>query len=118
MNRAVIILFLSLAIFSTLFFLMGDMFETEEVVAEEPVVEPTVVLLELTQGIEKSGIVSKNELNIQPGALFNRPLLKGTILSNDVISNPGDRDYMFLSLKKDEVPYYYEPERSSHQIAS
>ncbi|EGR0651489.1 pilus assembly protein CpaB, partial [Vibrio vulnificus] len=134
MNRAVIILFLSLAIFSTLFFLMGDMFETEEVVAEEPVVEPTVVLLELTQGIEKSGIVSnsvykevevklseahsnrytlKNELNIQPGALFNRPLLKGTILSNDVISNPGDRDYMFLSLKKDEVPYYYEPERSS-----
>lgn len=134
MNRAVIILFLSLAIFSTLFFLMGDMFETEEVVAEEPVVEPTVVLLELIQDAEKSGIVSKsvykevevklseahsnrhtlkNELNIQPGALFNRPLLKGSILSNDMISNPGDRDYMFLSLKKDEVPYYYEPSSSN-----
>ncbi|EKZ9176761.1 pilus assembly protein CpaB [Vibrio vulnificus] len=134
MNRSVIIIFLSLAIFSTLFFLMGDMFETEEIVTEEPVVEPTVFLLELTQDIEKSEIVSKavykeievklseahsnryvlkNELDIQPGALFNRPLLKGSILSNDAISNPGDRDYMFLSLKKDEVPYYYEPERSS-----
>ncbi|NMS18915.1 pilus assembly protein CpaB, partial [Vibrio parahaemolyticus] len=26
---------------------------------------------------------------------------------------PGDRDYMFLSLRKDEVPYYYEPEGSN-----
>ncbi|MBE4585613.1 pilus assembly protein CpaB [Vibrio navarrensis] len=134
MNRTVVMLFLSIAIFSTLFFFMSDFFQAEEAVAIEPVEEPTVVLLELTQDVEKTNIVSpafyreievklseahtgrytlKNELDIQPGALFNRPLLKGSILSNQVISNPGDRDYMFLSLRKDEVPYYYEPEGSN-----
>ncbi|HAS6337381.1 TPA: pilus assembly protein CpaB [Vibrio vulnificus] len=134
MNRYVVILSLSATIFASIFFFLGDIVPDDRNNAEVPIDEPTVLLLELIKDVEKSEEISdrafrevevglsevhnnrytlKSELDIQPGALFNRNLVTGTKLSNAMISNPGDRDYMFLSLKKDEVPYYYEPESSN-----
>ncbi|MDW2194497.1 pilus assembly protein CpaB, partial [Vibrio sp. 1641] len=34
-------------------------------------------------------------------------------LTSNLVSNPGEKDYMYLSLKKDQVPYYYLSQGSS-----
>lgn len=93
-------------------------------VAEEPLVSVFVLTSDVSKGSllsedlykNKSFLASENagknyteidEINIEPGALIRRNLEEGTYLSQDDISNPGDRDYMFLSMNDGELPYFY-----------
>nr|WP_050939131.1 pilus assembly protein CpaB [Vibrio harveyi] len=52
-------------------------------------------------------------IKIDSGALWAKDVKEGMQLTPDLVSNPGEKDYMYLSLKKDQVPYYYLSQGSS-----
>lgn len=52
-------------------------------------------------------------IKIDSGALWAKDVNEGMQLTPDLVSNPGEKDYMYLSLKKDQVPYYYLSQGSS-----
>ncbi|MFA0026963.1 pilus assembly protein CpaB, partial [Vibrio sp. 10N.261.49.A5] len=54
-----------------------------------------------------------SDVNIQTGALWSTDVEAGQVLNAGYFSNPGDKDYMYLSLSENEVPYYYTSSGSS-----
>ncbi|WP_299014161.1 pilus assembly protein CpaB [uncultured Photobacterium sp.] len=66
-----------------------------------------VVTMDENEAIE-NGVQTNLESAIQPGSLYRHNLEAGTFLKNSDVANSGDEDYIFLSLRDDEVPYYYE----------
>ncbi len=130
MNRVVILFLVALSIFSTLIYINVNYISHEEesseyVVEQEPTFAVYVISENTTrsQAVEES-LYSEKQLNqseltgfqytpsqdliVKPGAIFKNDLIAGTFLTQSMISNPGDRDYMLLSLKKGELPYFYE----------
>lgn len=112
-----------------MYFLGSELFTKQDKpnvvnVAEEPLVNVSVLTSDMGKGsllseelyqnksFKASEITSGNytesgSLHIEPGALIRRDLEEGTYLSQNDISNPGDRDYMFLSMNDGELPYFY-----------
>lgn len=130
MNRVIVFFLVALAIFTTLFFVQSNYFSDDEAPqATQEVVEPQITVYALSLDVTKSQPVknktfsaqsvkeselagaeytAKTDLVIEPGALFKLDLAAGTYLTQSMISNPSDRDYLYLSLKKEEVPYFYQ----------
>lgn len=129
MNRTIILVLVTLVIFSTFVFINNTYLSSsgeqqEQVIKSEPKVAVLVVsgaakkgqiikssihkteLVNLSQ-VEGVDYTPKDEIHIEPGALFKRDLNPGELISQEDISNPGDRDYMFLSVNKGELPYFY-----------
>lgn len=129
MNRTIILALVALAIFSTFVFVNNKYLSSENEQQENTTKpEPRVTVLVANGDIKKGQIATsdmyksksfliseiedenyteKNKINLQQGALFRNSLKKGDYVSQDEISNPGDRDYMFLSLNDGELPYFY-----------
>jgi len=129
MNRTIILVLVALAIFSTFVFINNNYLSSSEGQQDEVIrSDPKVTVLVINGEVEKGQIITaythkkalvnlsqlegvdytpKNDIDIQPGALFRRDLNAGELISQEDISNPGDRDYMFLSINEGELPYYY-----------
>ncbi|NVD07820.1 pilus assembly protein CpaB [Vibrio sp. JPW-9-11-11] len=129
MNRIFVILLIALSIFSTMYFFGGEYFNEQDEpkaikVDEEPSVYVSVLGLDVAKGtflseeLYQNKLVKASELagynytesgalHIEPGALLRKDLVTGSYLNQDDISNPGDRDYMFLSMNDGELPYFY-----------
>ncbi|YCO05065.1 CpaB family protein [Vibrio sp. VNB-15] len=132
MSRALVFVFVAITMFLA-FFYVSDFFEQSEpiaVVENEVFVEVAFV----NRAVSKAESVSANAIDIrefpeseakqhsyvpyasikiESGALWAKDVTEGKQLTPDLVSNPGEKDYMYLSLKKDQVPYYYLSQGSS-----
>lgn len=96
---------------------------------EKAVVVRKVNTVQLVRNVEKSmpikssdyAVISMNEdealangielgvdSEIRSGSLYRNNIEAGAFMRSDDIANAEDQDYIFLSLNKDEVPYFYE----------
>ncbi|CAK6715338.1 conserved hypothetical protein [Vibrio harveyi] len=132
MSRALVFVFVAITMFLA-FFYVSDFFDQPEpvaVVEDEVFVEVAFV----NRTVNKADPVSANAIDIREfpeseakqhsyvpyasikidsGALWAKDVKEGMQLTPDLVSNPGEKDYMYLSLKKDQVPYYYLSQGSS-----
>ncbi|MFW1554541.1 pilus assembly protein CpaB [Vibrio parahaemolyticus] len=132
MSRALVFVFVAITMFLA-FFYVSDFFDQPEpvaVVENEVFVEVAFV----NQAVNKAEPVNANAIDIREfpeseakqhsyvpyasikidsGALWAKDVKEGMQLTPDLVSNPGEKDYMYLSLKKDQVPYYYLSQGSS-----
>ncbi|HDM8202548.1 TPA: pilus assembly protein CpaB [Vibrio harveyi] len=132
MSRALVFVFVAITMFLA-FFYVSDFFDQPEpvaVVENEVFVEVAFV----NQAVNKAELVNANAIDIREfpeseakqhsyvpyssikidsGALWAKDVKEGMQLTPDLVSNPGEKDYMYLSLKKDQVPYYYLSQGSS-----
>ncbi|ENG7520595.1 pilus assembly protein CpaB [Vibrio harveyi] len=132
MSRALVFVFVAITMFLA-FFYVSDFFDQPEpvtVVEKEVFIEVAFV----TRAVNKADPVNANAIDIREfpeseakqysyvpyasikidsGALWAKDVNEGMQLTPDLVSNPGEKDYMYLSLKKDQVPYYYLSQGSS-----
>ena len=132
MSRALVFVFVAITMFLA-FFYVSDFFDQPEpvaVVENEVLVEVAFV----NRAVHKADPVNANAIDIREfpeseakqhsyvpyasikidsGALWAKDVKEGMQLTPDLVSNPGEKDYMYLSLKKDQVPYYYLSQGSS-----
>ncbi|MGD8170578.1 pilus assembly protein CpaB [Vibrio sp. TRT 21S02] len=129
MNRIITLILVALVIFTTLFFIANNYFSSNDLPKDEAIEDPLVSIYVVKMDVKKSqflsqGIIMTRELKqselkgfnyieaernkLSPKAIFRKDISSGTYLSKDMISTPKDSDYMYLSLKKDELPYLYE----------
>ncbi|EMH3446303.1 pilus assembly protein CpaB [Vibrio harveyi] len=132
MSRALVFVFVAITMFLA-FFYVSDSFDQPEpvaVVKNEVLVEVAFV----NRAVHKADPVNANAIDIREfpeseakqhsyvpyasikidsGALWAKDVNEGMQLTPDLVSNPGEKDYMYLSLKKDQVPYYYLSQGSS-----
>lgn len=130
MNRVVAVLLVALTIFTALFFIANNYLTySEGKPVEQKKEEPKISVYVVEKDVKRSQFVSEKtisvrhfkqselenfdytrleDLDLTPRALFRQNISSGTYLSRAMISTPKDSDYMYLSLKKDELPYFYE----------
>ncbi|MCQ9085609.1 pilus assembly protein CpaB [Vibrio harveyi] len=132
MSRALVFVFVAITMFLA-FFYVSDFFDQPEpvaVVENEVLVEVAFV----NRAVHKADPVNANAIDIREfpeseakqhsyvpyasikidsGALWAKDVNEGMQLTPNLVSNPGEKDYMYLSLKKDQVPYYYLSQGSS-----
>ncbi|CAH7445422.1 Flp pilus assembly protein RcpC/CpaB [Vibrio chagasii] len=130
MNRIIILLLIAFSIFSTLIYINSNYISSDEEPQQvQKKEEPKVSILVAQKEIKRSQPLTPNfyekkfvhisdldgyyytlekDIVVQPGALFKEDIREGTYLTQEMISNPGDRDYMYLSLNDGELPYFYE----------
>ena len=132
MSRALVFVFVAITMFLA-FFYVSDFFEQPEPVAvvenevfvevafvnqavnkAEPVNANTIDIREFPESEAKQhSYIPYSSIKIDSGALWAKDVKEGMQLTPDLVSNPGEKDYMYLSLKKDQVPYYYLSQGSS-----
>ncbi|GBL00711.1 pilus assembly protein CpaB [Vibrio harveyi] len=132
MSRALVFVFVAITMFLA-FFYVSDFFDQPEPVAvvenevfvevafvnravnkAEPVNANAIDIREFPESEAKQhSYVPYASIKIDSGALWARDVKEGMQLTPDLVSNPGEKDYMYLSLKKDQVPYYYLSQGSS-----
>ncbi|MCG9612469.1 pilus assembly protein CpaB [Vibrio harveyi] len=132
MSRALVFVFVAITMFLA-FFYVSDFFEQPEPVAvvenevfvevafvnqavnkAEPVNANAIDIREFPESEAKQhSYVPYSSIKIDSGALWAKDVKEGMQLTPDLVSNPGEKDYMYLSLKKDQVPYYYLSQGSS-----
>ena len=132
MSRALIFVFVAITMFLA-FFYVSDFFDQPEPVAvvenevfvevafvnravnkAEPVNANAIDIREFPESEAKQhSYVPYASIKIDSGALWAKDVKEGMQLTPDLVSNPGEKDYMYLSLKKDQVPYYYLSQGSS-----
>ncbi|EKO3802290.1 pilus assembly protein CpaB [Vibrio harveyi] len=132
MSRALVFVFVAITMFLA-FFYVSDFFDQPEPVAvvenevfvevafvnqavnkAEPVNANAIDIREFPESEAKQhSYVSYSSIKIDSGALWAKDVKEGMQLTPDLVSNPGEKDYMYLSLKKDQVPYYYLSQGSS-----
>lgn len=132
MKRILIFLSVTLSVFSVIYMAGGSFVNTEE---EEIVIEDKVVLPEmigvyrLVQDVNKATVLEPEQyeyieipeteltgiqyerserLKIKSGTIFKYPVKAGSLISNKMLVNPDERDYIYLAVKEDELPYFYE----------
>lgn len=132
MSRALVFVFVAITMFMA-FFYASDFFDQPEpvaVVENEVFVEVAFV----NRAVNKAELVNANAIDVREfpeseaklhsyapyasikidsGALWAKDVKEGMQLTPDLVSNPGEKGYMYLSLKKDQVPYYYLSQGSS-----
>ncbi|CAV25990.1 pilus assembly protein CpaB [Vibrio atlanticus] len=130
MNRVIILFLVALSIFSTLIYINTNYISTdEEPLGVQEQEEPKVSILVTQKAIKRSQPLTpkfydkkfvpisdldgyyytlEDDLIVEPGALFKEDISEGTYITQDMISNPADRDYIYLSLNDGELPYFYE----------
>ncbi|WHP64191.1 pilus assembly protein CpaB [Vibrio harveyi] len=132
MSRALVFVFVAITMFLA-FFYVSDFFDQPEPVAvvenevfvevafvnqavnkAEPVNANAIGIREFPESEAKQhSYVPYSSIKIDSGALWAKDVKEGMQLTPDLVSNPGEKDYMYLSLKKDQVPYYYLSQGSS-----
>ncbi|MCE9846473.1 MULTISPECIES: hypothetical protein [Vibrio diabolicus subgroup] len=132
MSRALVFVFVAITMFLA-FFYVSDFFDQPEPVAvvenevfvevafvnravnkAEPVNTGAIDIREFPESEAKQhSYVPYASIKIDSGALWAKDVNEGMQLTPDLVSNPGEKDYMYLSLKKDQVPYYYLSQGSS-----
>ncbi|MCS0325516.1 CpaB family protein [Vibrio diabolicus] len=132
MSRALVFVFVAITMFLA-FFYVSDFFDQPEPVAvvenevfvevafvnqavnkAEPVNTDAIDIREFPESEAKQhSYVPYASIKIDSGALWAKDVNEGMQLTPDLVSNPGEKDYMYLSLKKDQVPYYYLSQGSS-----
>ncbi|CAH1530012.1 pilus assembly protein CpaB [Vibrio harveyi] len=132
MSRALVFVFVAITMFLA-FFYVSDFFDQPEPVAvvenevfvevafvnqavnkAEPVNANAIDIREFPESEAKQhSYVPYSSIKIDSGALWAKDVKEGMQLTQDLVSNPGEKDYMYLSLKKDQVPYYYLSQGSS-----
>ncbi|MFZ3509289.1 pilus assembly protein CpaB [Vibrio harveyi] len=132
MSRALVFVFVAITMFLA-FFYVSDFFDHPEPVAvvenevfvevafvnravnkAEPVNANAIDIREFPESEAKQhSYVPYASIKIDSGALWAKDVKEGMQLTPDLVSNPGEKDYMYLSLKKDQVPYYYLSQGSS-----
>ncbi|CAH1206758.1 Flp pilus assembly protein RcpC/CpaB [Vibrio harveyi] len=132
MSRALVFVFVAITMFLA-FFYVSDFFDQPEPVAvvenevfvevafvnravnkAEPVNANAIDIREFPESEAKQhSYVPYSSIKIDSGALWAKDVKEGMQLTPDLVSNPGEKDYMYLSLKKDQVPYYYLSQGSS-----
>ncbi|TBT31401.1 pilus assembly protein CpaB [Vibrio parahaemolyticus] len=132
MSRALIFVLLPSLCF-WLFFYVSDFFDQPEPVAvvenevfvqvafvnrtvnkADPVNIDAIDIREFSESEAKQhSYTPYTSIKIESGALWAKDVTEGTQLTSNLVSNPGEKDYMYLSLKKDQVPYYYLSQGSS-----
>ncbi|MGR5426525.1 pilus assembly protein CpaB [Vibrio harveyi] len=132
MSRALVFVFVAITMFLA-FFYVSDFFDQPEPVAvvenevlvevafvnrvvnkAEPVNANAIDIREFPESEAKQhSYVPYASIKIDSGALWAKDVKEGMQLTPDLVSNPGEKDYMYLSLKKDQVPYYYLSQGSS-----
>ncbi|WP_367989792.1 pilus assembly protein CpaB [Vibrio sp. NTOU-M3] len=130
MNRVVVVLLVALTIFTTLLFIINNYLSSSKDKHVKQVEEqPKVSIYIVGKDVKKSQLVTEDsikvrhfnekelkgidyikteDLDLPPRALFRKSISSGSYLSRAMISTPKDSDYIYLSLKKDELPYFYE----------
>ncbi|MFM2595121.1 pilus assembly protein CpaB [Vibrio harveyi] len=132
MSRVLVFVFVAITMFLA-FFYVSDFFDQPEpvaVVKKEVFIEVAFV----NRAVKKAEPVNANAIDIRKfpeseakqhsyipyasikidsGALWAKDVNEGMQLTPNLVSNPGEKDYMYLSLKKDQVPYYYLSQGSS-----
>lgn len=130
MSRSVRFFFVAIIVFLMLIFLINSFsLSPEEEVVQPQVVEPIVEIYTLTAPVQKKQVVSSNNISIDTykiselkglsysptselpmpaGTLFKRDIPVGTYLTADDIISLDHPDYLFFSLKEDELPYWYD----------
>ncbi|HIF5694724.1 TPA: pilus assembly protein CpaB [Vibrio parahaemolyticus] len=132
MSRALIFVFVAITMFLA-FFYVSDFFDQPEPVAvvenevfvqvafvnrtvnkADPVNIDAIDIREFSESEAKQhSYTPYTSIKIESGALWAKDVTEGTQLTSNLVSNPGEKDYMYLSLKKDQVPYYYLSQGSS-----
>lgn len=132
MSRALIFVFVAITMFLA-FFYVSDFFDQPEPVAvvenevfvqvafvnrtvnkADPVNIDAIDIREFSESEAKQhSYTPYTSIKIKSGALWAKDVTEGTQLTSNLVSNPGEKDYMYLSLKKDQVPYYYLSQGSS-----
>ncbi|EMR38112.1 flp pilus assembly protein RcpC/CpaB [Vibrio harveyi] len=132
MSRALVFVFVAITMFLA-FFYVSDFFDQPEPVAvvenevfvevafvnqavnkAEPVNANAIDIREFPESEAKQhSYIPYSSIKIDSGALWAKDVKEGMQLTPDLVSNPGEKDYMYLSLKKDQVPYYYLSQGSS-----
>ncbi|HDZ5418206.1 TPA: pilus assembly protein CpaB [Vibrio harveyi] len=132
MSRALVFVFVAMTMFLA-FFYVSDFFDQPEPVAvvenevfvevafvnravnkAEPVNANAIDIREFPESEAKQhSYVPYASIKIDSGALWAKDVKEGMQLTPNLVSNPGEKDYMYLSLKKDQVPYYYLSQGSS-----
>ncbi|MEZ8437386.1 pilus assembly protein CpaB [Vibrio splendidus] len=128
MNRPILFLFVAISLFLVFFFVSDNLLSQEEDVVVEKENIRMVDVAFLNNDVTKASVVKKqlldiqslpettlkargytpySDVNIQTGALWSTDVEAGQVLNAGYFSNPGDKDYMYLSLSENEVPYYY-----------
>ncbi|MGR5195292.1 pilus assembly protein CpaB [Vibrio rotiferianus] len=134
MSRALIFVFVAITMFLAFFYVSDFFGQTEpEPVAvvqkevfvkvafvnrafkkAEPINIEAIDIRELSElEAKQHSYMPYTSIKIESGALWAKDVNEGEQLTPNLVSNPGEKDYMYLSLKKDQVPYYYLSQGSS-----
>lgn len=130
MKRLLIFLLVALSLFSVIYFIGNSFLNVEEEVVETIEEKPnTVGVYRLLVDIDKSSVVSPEQyeyveileseligvhydrteaLKMDSGAIYRKAVKAGSLITNDLLVNPSERDYIYLAIKDDELPYFYE----------
>lgn len=123
MSRIFIFSLIAISVFISFFYISGVL-TPEEVIVEKKEIMIEVAFLRHDVGkkqpvknddfelvlIPESEMFEKeaySSITLSDGALWVSDISGGVDLKQIQVSNPGERDYMFLSLSNDQVPYYY-----------
>jgi pilus assembly protein CpaB len=134
MSRALIFVFVAITMFLAFFYVSDFFGQTEpEPVAvvqkevfvkvafvnrafkkAEPINIEAIDIRELPElEAKQHSYMPYTSIKMESGALWAKDVNEGEQLTPNLVSNPGEKDYMYLSLKKDQVPYYYLSQGSS-----
>lgn len=119
MSRALIFVFVAITMFLA-FFYVSDFFDQPEPVAvvenevfvqvafvnrtvnkADPVNIDAIDIREFSESEAKQhSYTPYTSIKIESGALWAKDVTEGTQLTSNLVSNPGEKDYMYLSAKK------------------
>ena len=128
MNRTIVVLVVALGLFS-LVFLLTDRNKPEVDIKEELEQEVLVSVYRVESEIKKKDLINKNLLsvtkisqndlelqnyvevsnsNLSDKSIFRTGVKPCSLLTKDMLSLPGDNDYIDLILQENEIPYLYD----------
>ncbi len=130
MKRVLVFLLVALSLFSVIY-IVGNSFINTEVEVVEPVeVAPNKIgVYRLIKDVNKATVLSPQQyeyvelleselegvqydrsekLKIKSGTIFKYEVKTGSLITNKMLVNPDERDYIYLAIKDDELPYFYE----------
>ncbi|WP_261858138.1 pilus assembly protein CpaB [Photobacterium sanguinicancri] len=133
MNRKIILLTVFVILASVIFYIKGVIsIEDDNSVVQESQIElvsvfklknsvlkthkiksSDYIVFDLEESQARSqGLLLVSNGKLELGSIYRKDLAKDSFILSTDIANPEDDDYIYLSLGKDKIPYYYEVENS------
>ena len=128
MNRTLIVFVVALIIFTLVFFLTENI-NSDVVIEDELEPEILVSVYQVENDVNKRDIVEKdlltitkislkdfelkqyievNDSDLNNNIIFRTGVKRGSLLTRDMFSIPGENDYIDLVLQENEIPYLYD----------